>query len=106
MKKRENRITFEIKIVYCLELLPQKAMKFLGSTKNIITKHKTYEDTSHLEIAEEVWRVLYKFVPNRLFGHLSDISPKNIILLKKPNSEFSDIEEWFTNKISKLLEIK
>ena len=83
VKKRENRITFEIKIVYCLELLLQK---FLGSTKNIITKHKTYEDTSHLEIAEEVWRVLYKFVPNRLFGHLSDISPKNIILLKKPNS--------------------
>ena len=32
--------------------------------------------------------VLYKFVPNRLFGQLLDISPENFILLKTFGSEF------------------
>ena len=92
--------------MYYLELLSHEMMKFLGSNKNLITKRKTYENVFHLEIAEVVLRFLYKFVPNNLFGHLSDISPKNIILLKKLNSEFSDIDEWFTDKNSKLLAIK
>ena len=33
-------------------------------------------------------RVLYKFVPNRLFGQLLDISPENLIFLKTFDSEF------------------
>ena len=33
-------------------------------------------------------RVLYKFVPNRLFGQLLDISPENFIFLKTFDSEF------------------
>ena len=57
----------------------------------------------HLEITEVVlrncnianidyWqdsRVFYTFAPNRLFGQLFDISPKNFIFLKTFNSEFS-----------------
>ena len=92
--------------MYYLELLLHETMKFLESTKNLITKRKTYENVSHLENAEVVLRVLYKFAPNNLFGHLLDISPKNIILLKKLNSEFSDIDEWFTDKNFKPLAIK
>ena len=34
-------------------------------------------------------RVLYTFVPNKLFGQLLDISPKNLIFLKCFNLEFS-----------------
>ena len=75
---------------------------------------------SHLEITEVVlvhcnivnndyqhdWRVLYKFVPNVSFGQLLDISAKNFIFLKTFNSEFSYIEEWFSDQNSKPLEIE
>ena len=39
---------------------------------------------------------LYTFIPNKSFGQLLDISPKNFICLKTFNSEFSYIEIWFT----------
>ena len=51
-------------------------------------------------------RVLYTFVPNKPFGSLLEISPKNHILLKTFNSEYSEIEVWFTDQNSQPLEIK
>ena len=51
-------------------------------------------------------RVLYTFVPNKSFGQLLHISPKNFIFLKTLDSEFSYIEVWFTDQNSKPLEIK
>ena len=56
----------------------------LGSTKNKITKDENGENVPHLESSEVVLvhcnivnndhqqdsRVLYTFVPNKLFGHL------------------------------------
>ena len=36
-------------------------------------------------------RVLYTFVPNKPFGSLLEISPKNSIFLKTFNSEFQAI---------------
>ena len=51
-------------------------------------------------------RVLYTFVPNKSFGQLLDISPKNLIFLKTFNSEFSYISIWFTDQNSKPLEIE
>ena len=41
--KVENRITFEIKNRYSLELLTKETMKLLGSTENKITKDKILE---------------------------------------------------------------
>ena len=35
-----------------------------------------------------------------------DISPKNVVFLKTFNSEFLDIEVWFTDQNSKPLEIE
>ena len=49
-------------------------------------------------------RVLYPFVPNKSFGQLLDISPKNFIFLKTFNSEFSYIEVLFTDQHSEPLE--
>ena len=46
------------------------------------------------------------FIPNKLFGQLLNISPKNFILLKTFNSEFSYTEVWFTDQNSKTLEIE
>ena len=111
---------FKIKTGCCLELLMAETMKLLRSTKIKITKDKNVENAPHLEITELVLvhcnivnndyqqdsRVLYTFVPNKLFGQLLDISPKNSIFLKTFNSEFSCIEVWFTDQNSKPLEIE
>ena len=120
VNKIKNRITFKIKTGYCLELLFPETMKLFGSTKSKITKDKNGENVPYLEITEIVLihcnivnndyqqdsRVLYTFVPNKSFGQLLDISPKNFIFLKTFNSEFSYIEVWFTDQNSKPLEIE
>ena len=120
VNKIENGITFKIKIGYYLELLTPVTMKLLGSTKNKITKDENGENVPYLEIAEVILvhldivdndfqqdsRDLYVFVPNKPFGQLLDISPKNYIFLKTFNSEFSYIEVWFTDQNYKPLEIE
>ena len=93
-------------------------MKLLGSTESKITKDKNGENVPHLEIVELVlvhcnlvnndyWqdsRILYIFVPNKQFGSLLEISPPNHIFLKAFNSEFQEINIWFTDQTSKQLE--
>ena len=115
----ENRVTFKIKNGYSLELLTPETMKLLGSTKNKITKDKNGENVPHLEITEVVLvhcnivnndyqqdsRVLYTFVPNKPFGSLLEISPRNHIFLKTFNSEYDEIKVWFTDQNSHPLEI-
>ena len=95
-------------------------MKLLGSTESKITKDKKSENVPHLEINElglvhcslvnndyePDLRILYIFVPNKPFGSLLEISPKNHIFLKASNSEFQEIKVWFTDQNSKLLEVK
>ena len=51
-------------------------------------------------------RVLYTFVPNKPFGSLLDISPTSDIFLKAFNSEYNEIEVWFTDQNSQPLEIE
>ena len=120
VNKIENRITFKIKNGYALELLTKETMKLLGSTENKITKDKNGENVPHLEITEVVLvhcnivnndyqqdsRVLYTFVPNKPFGSLLEISPTNHVFLKTFNSEYDEIEVWFTDKNSNPLEIE
>ena len=120
VNKIENRITFKIKNGYSLELLTKETMKLLGSTENKITKDKNGEDVPHLEITEVVLvhckivnndyqqdsRILYTFVPNKPFGSLLKISPTNHIFLKTFNSEYNEIEVWFTDQNSNPLEIE
>ena len=74
----------------------------------------------HLEITEVVLvhcniansgyqqdsRALYTFVPNKSFGQLLDVLPKNFIFLKTFDSEFPYIELWFTDQNYKLIEIE
>ena len=105
VNKTENRITFKIENGYSLEFLTPETMKLLGSTENKITKDKNSENVPHLEITEVVLvqcnivnndyqqdsRVLYTFVPNKLFGSLLEISPTNHVFLQTFNSEFQTI---------------
>ena len=120
VNKVENRITFKIKTGYNLKLLIAESMKFIGSTKNKIIKDKNVEDVPHLEITEVILvhcnvvnnnyqqdsRVVYTFVPNKSLGSLLQISPTNFILLKTFNSEFQDIDVWFTDQNSQPFEIE
>ena len=46
------------------------------------------------------------FVPNKSFGQLLGISPKNFIFLKTFNSEFSYLEVCSTDQNSELLDIE
>ena len=87
-------------------------MKLLGSTKNKVTKDKNGENVPHLEITEVVLfdcdivnndyqqdsRVLYTFVPNKPFGSLLEISPRNHVFLKTSNSEYNEIKVWFIDQ--------
>ena len=50
--------------------------------------------------------MLYTFVPTKPFGSLLQISPTNHKFLKTFNSEFQNIEAWFTDQISQPLEIE
>ena len=120
VNKIENRVTFKIKNGYSLELLTPETMKLLGSTENKITKDKNGENVPHFEITVVVLvhcnivnndyqqdsRVLYTFVPNKLFGSLLEIFPTNHIFLKTFKSELTDLDVWFTDQNSQPLEIE
>ena len=93
-------------------------MELPGSTENKIAKDKNDENVPYLEITEVVLvhcnivnndyqqdsRVLYTFVPKKLFGNLLENSPKNHIFLKTLSSEFQAIEVWFIDQNGQLLE--
>ena len=111
VNKIENWIPFKIKDWFSLELLTPETIKLHGSTKNKITEDKNGENVPHLEITEVVLvhcnivnneyqqdtRVLYTFVPNKPIGSLLETSPTNHIFLKTLNSEYNEIEVWFTD---------
>ena len=73
-------------------------MKLLGSTESKTTKDKNGKMFElvliHFNIVNKNYqqnsRKLYKFVPNKPFGSLLEISPQ-IIFLKTFNSEFQEI---------------
>ena len=50
--KKENRITFEIKTGYYVQLLTPETMKLLGNIKRKIKKDKNGENVRYLEITE------------------------------------------------------
>ena len=115
-----NRIVFKIKSRYKLELLSKETMKLLGSTKNIIDLDKNSENVPRLENVEVVFvhcnlvnnsyqqhsRVLFTFVPTKQYGKLISISPDSLVFLKTMNTEFSEIEVWFTDQNNNVLEIE
>ena len=95
-------------------------MKLLGSTKKITDQNKDGEDVPKLESVEVVLvhcnvvsnnyqqasKVLFTFVPNKLFGQLITITPHSPTMLKTTNAEFSFVEVWFTDQNNRPLEKK
>ena len=115
-----NRIVFKIKSRYKLELLSKETMKLLGSTSSIIDTDKNSENVPRLENVEVVLvhcnlvnnsyqqhsRVLITFVPTKRYGQLISISPHSLVFLKTMNTEFSEIEVWFTDQKNNALEFE
>ena len=115
-----NRIIFKIKSGYRLELLSKETMKLLGSTNDTIVADKKSENVPKLENVEVVLvhctlvnnsyqqhsRVLFTFVPAKQYGQLISLSPHSLVFLKTMNTEFSDIEIWFTDQNNNALEIE
>ena len=115
-----NRIVFKIKTGYKLELLSKETMKLLGSTRDITDADKNSENVPRLENVEAVLvhcnlvnnnyqqysRVLFTFVPNKQYGQLISISPHPLVFLKTMNTDFSEIEIWFTDQNNNALEIE
>ena len=95
-------------------------MKLLGSTRDTIDTDKISENVPRLGNVEAVLvhcylvnnsyqqasRVLFTFVPNKQYGQLISISPYSLIFLKTMNTEFSEIEIWFTDQNNNALEIE
>ena len=118
--KVKSRIVFKIKDGYKLELLTPETMKLLGSTKKVVDKDKNGERVPKLEIAEVVFvncnlvkndyqhtsKVLFTFVPNKKFGKLINISPHLFTMMNTVNTEFTYVEVWFTDQVSRALEIE
>ena len=117
VNKIKNRIVFKIKTGYKLELLTPETMKLLGSTKKDVDKDKNGENVPKLESVEVVLvhcnqakndyqhtsKVLFTFVPNKQFGQLMNISLHS---LTKRNTIDTELEVWFTDQVSKALEIE
>ena len=116
----KNRIVFKIKTSYKLELLTPETMRLLGSTKKDVDSDKNSENVPKLESVEVVLvhcnlvkndyqhtsKVLFSFVPNKQFGQLINISPHSLTTMNTVNTEFSFVEVWFTDQVSKALEIE
>ena len=91
----------------------------LGSGKKERDKDKGGEDVPELESVEVVLvhcnlvkndyqytsKVLFTFVPNKQFGQLINISPHSLTMMNTVNTEFYFVEVWFTDQVSKALEI-
>ena len=119
-KTINNRIVFKINSGYKLELLSKETMKLLGSTKDITDADKNNENVPKLENVEVVLvqcnlvnnayqqhsRVLFTFVPTKQYGQLISIPPHSLVFLKTMNTDFSEIEIWFTDQNNNALEIE
>ena len=55
---------------------------------------------------QQASKVLFTFVPNKLFCQLITITPPSPTMLKTTNAEFSSIEIWFTDQNNRPLEIE
>ena len=95
-------------------------MSLLGSTKKDVDKDKDGENVAKLESVKFVIvhcnsvrndyqhtsKVLFTFVPNKQFGQLINILPHSLTMVSTVNTKFSSVEVWFTDQVSKALEIE
>ena len=95
-------------------------MKLLGSIKKDVDSDINSENVPKLESVEVVLvhcnlvrndyqhtsKVLFSFVSNKQFGQLINISPNTLTMMNTIKTESYFVEVWFTDQISKALEIE
>ena len=120
MNRANNRLLFKMKDENKLELQTPEAMKFFGSTKNLISKTKSGEKVPSLEVAEvdlvhcnlvdnqyqQKSEVLYTFTPNKSYIYLLNFEPSNLAFLKAYNTEFDEIIINIMDQNGRQLEIE
>ena len=112
--KIKIRIVFKIKTGYKLELLNFETLKLLGSTKKDVDKDKESESVEDLLVHcnlvkndyQQTSKVSFSFAPNKQFGQLINIPPHFLTMMNTVNNEFSFVEVWFTDQVSKILKIE
>ena len=101
-------------------MLTPETKKLIESRKKDFEKNKEGENVSKLEYVEVVLvhcnlvkndyqhasKVLFSFIPNKQFRQLINISPHSLTMMNTINTEFSFVEVWFTDQVSKALEIE
>ena len=101
-------------------MLNPEIMRVLGSTKKDIDADKNSKDVPKLESVENVLvhcnlvkndyqyssKVLFSFVRNKQFGQLINISLNTLTMMNTVNTEFSFVEVWSTDQVSKPFEIE
>ena len=100
-----NRLVFEIKDGYKLELQTSESMKLFGSTKKITDKRKTGGKVPSFEVVElalvqynlvdyqyqQKSDVLYTLTPNKSYAYLVNVEPSNLVFSKTYYTEFDEI---------------
>ena len=101
-------------------MLTPETLRLLGSAKKDVDKDKNDENVPKLESVEVVLvhcnlvkndyqhssNVLFSFVPNKQLGNLINVSPNSLRMMNTVNTEFSDVEVWFTDQTSKALKVE
>ena len=99
-----------MKTGYKLELFSLETMQLLKSTKKDVDEDKGGEDVPKLESVETVLvhcnlvnenyhqasKVLFTFVPTKLFGQLITIAPHSLAMLNATNTKYSSIEVFWS----------
>ena len=101
-------------------MLTPETIRLLGSTKKDVDPDRNSENVPKLESVEVILvhcnlvnndyqhssKVLFNFIPNKQFGQLINISPNTLTMMNTVNTEFSFVDVWCTDRVSKALEIE
>ena len=115
----KNRIVFNIKKGYQLELLTNETIRLLGDGP-IIDRDKNSKNVPEQDQIDSVLlrcntvqndylqnsRLLYTFAPEITFGKLLSIQSKVLIQYQTKDSIFDYIEVWFTDQDNNSLQIE
>ena len=120
VNKIKNRIVFEIKTGYKLELLSSETMKLLGSARKDVNQDKDDGNVQKLKSVEvalvhcnlvnnnyqQPSKALFIFVHNKQFGQLTTMATHSLTILKTTDPEFQSIRLLFLDQNNRLFEIE
>ena len=102
VNKIKNRIVFKIKMGYKFKLLSPETMELLGRLElesvEVILVHSNLVKNDYEQHIKHFIHFCSKVLIN--------ISPHSLTMMNTSNTEFTFVEVWFTDQVSKVLEIE